>query len=195
MKNIRYRIEFFSRWHCGSGLSAGADVDALVVKDKNGMPFIPGKTLKGLFREATEDYLTLSGEAEKLETSVRSTLGTLDDKGGFSKGTAFFSNATLCSTEYDEIVRCNAQEFLFQSVSSTANGKDGVGDEHSLRRIQVVVPCTLEAEIQNIPDDMTDVAGKALQMIKHMGLDRNRGLGRCQLTIIAITETKEGGMS
>ncbi len=195
MKNIRYKIEFFSRWHCGSGLSAGSDVDALVVKDKNGMPFIPGKTLKGLFREALEDYLTLSDEGEKCEASVLNFLGNLDDKGDFKKGTAFFSNATLCPTEYNEIVRCKAQEFLYQTASSTAIGKDGVADEHSLRRIQVVVPCSLEAEILNLPDETTELTGKVLAMIKRMGLDRHRGMGRCQLTIVETTETKKGGKS
>ena len=30
--DIIYKIEFFSDWHCGSGLSSGADVDLLVVK-------------------------------------------------------------------------------------------------------------------------------------------------------------------
>ena len=53
---IDYTICFFSPWHCGSGTSAGADVDELVVKDKNGMPYIPGKTLKGLIREAVDNY-------------------------------------------------------------------------------------------------------------------------------------------
>lgn len=44
--DIKYKIEFFSNWHCGSGLAAGADVDALVVKDCNGLPYVPGKTIK-----------------------------------------------------------------------------------------------------------------------------------------------------
>ena len=140
-----------------------------------------------------EDYLTFSGEAEKLESSICSILGNLDENGEFSKGTAFFSNATLCPTEYDEIVRCKAQEFMYQSVSSTAIGKDGVADEHSLRRIQVVVPCALEAEIMNVPDNMTDLIGKALSMIKRMGVDRHRGMGRCQLTIVGITDKEKGG--
>ena len=48
--DITYTIEFFSYWHCGSGLSAGADVDSLVIKDAIGMPFVPGKTIKGLIR-------------------------------------------------------------------------------------------------------------------------------------------------
>lgn len=194
MKNIRYKIEFFSRWHCGSGLSAGSDVDALVVKDKNGMPFIPGKTLKGLIREAMEDYLTLSGKDNEYEVSVRTMLGTLDEK-NLAKGTAFFSNAALSKNEYDEIVRCNAQEFIFKSVSSTAIGKDGVADDHSLRRTQVVVPCTLEAEILNIPDNLVFATEASLSMIKRIGLDRNRGLGRCQLTIVETKDTEKGGKS
>jgi len=53
--NIHYKIEFFTDWHCGSGLSSGADLDLLVIKDKDKLPFIPGKTIKGLVREAVEE--------------------------------------------------------------------------------------------------------------------------------------------
>ena len=61
MKDLNIKIEFFSPWHCGSGLSAGADADSLVIKDTNGLPYIPGKTIKGLIREAVEDYAALRG--------------------------------------------------------------------------------------------------------------------------------------
>lgn len=67
MKDLTIKIEFFSPWHCGSGLSAGADVDSLVIKDINGLPFIPGKTIKGLIREAVEDYAALRGLDMDLE--------------------------------------------------------------------------------------------------------------------------------
>ena len=50
MQTLTYQIQFHSYWHCGSGLAAGAGVDALVVKDANGLPFVPGKTIKGLLR-------------------------------------------------------------------------------------------------------------------------------------------------
>ena len=46
MNELNYKIEFFSEWHCGSGLSAGADIDALAIKDSDGLPYIPGKTLR-----------------------------------------------------------------------------------------------------------------------------------------------------
>ena len=39
IKEINYRIEFFSFWHCGSGLAAGADLDERVIRDHDNLPF------------------------------------------------------------------------------------------------------------------------------------------------------------
>lgn len=64
---VTYRLKFYSEWHCGSGLGAGADVDALVVKDKNKLPYVPGKTIKGLIREAVENILYFKSQAKKEE--------------------------------------------------------------------------------------------------------------------------------
>lgn len=50
MKTINYSIQIYTYWHCGSGLAAGADVDLLPVKNKKGLPYVPGKTIKGLVR-------------------------------------------------------------------------------------------------------------------------------------------------
>ena len=62
--DIKYLIKFYNEWHCGSGLAAGADVDLLVIKDKNGLPFVPGKTMKGLMREAATDIVSFSQKEE-----------------------------------------------------------------------------------------------------------------------------------
>jgi CRISPR/Cas system CSM-associated protein Csm3 (group 7 of RAMP superfamily) len=59
---INYKIEFYSYWHSGSGLSIAAGADLRVNKDKDGLPFIPGKTLKGLLREAAENLLLVNPE-------------------------------------------------------------------------------------------------------------------------------------
>jgi CRISPR/Cas system CMR subunit Cmr4 (Cas7 group RAMP superfamily) len=93
-KTIEYQIEFFSEWHCGSGLAAGADVDALVVKDKDDLPFVPGKTIKGLIREAA-DVLTLFGEQQ--EAKMKTLFGNEADaeSGADNHGCLFFSNAEL----------------------------------------------------------------------------------------------------
>ena len=56
---MRYKITFLDYWHLSSGLSSGAKADSTVLKDKDGLPYFSGKTIKGLTREMaelTEDY-------------------------------------------------------------------------------------------------------------------------------------------
>lgn len=188
MKDIKYKIQFYSPWHCGSGLSAGADIDTLVIKDKDGMPYIPGKTLKGLIREAVEVYAALTESLE--EEDIRNAFGIPadpDDAESNISGSAFFTNAKLCEKETNAIVSDNAQAFLYNKVSSTAISDEGIALEHSLRRIETVVPCTLYAEIHNLPDNVARVLSKSLGLIHHIGVNRNRGLGRCDFKV------EEGG--
>ena len=185
--NIKYKIEFHTDWHCGSGLAAGADVDALVVKDKNGMPFVPGKTIKGLVREAVEEIRNLRG---KNTDDLVDTFGFFDkDPLTAKKGSMFFTNAELAknaelaTTEYDAIVSNDASRFMYRDIASTAIGNDGIAKDHSLRKIQVVVPCTLHGEILNVPDEgMANEIIQSFGFIKRMGQNRNRGLGRCTIT-------------
>ena len=46
MKTLFYKVTFLTWWHCGSGQAAGPDVDELTIKDVDGLPFIPGRTMK-----------------------------------------------------------------------------------------------------------------------------------------------------
>ena len=104
-------------------------------------------------------------------------------------GKAFFSNAEFPATDYDAIINANAQNYLFEAVASTAIGDNGIAVNHSLRKTQVTLPCTLEGQILNIPeeDDKTKkLFEDSLSFIKRIGENRNRGLGRCKFTIKSI---------
>jgi len=182
---IKYSIEFHTDWHCGSGLAAGADVDALVVKDEKGMPFIPGKTIKGLVREAVEEIRGFQGKQDA-EAFVKA-FGFFDDKEQKEKGCMFFSNVTLEPNEYEAIVSNDAARFMYRDIASTAIDDNGIAKEHSLRKTEVVVPCTLHGEILNVPEEMADEIVRSFGFIKRLGQNRNRGLGRC-----TITGRKEG---
>ena len=46
-------LTFLSYWQCGTG-TGGGDLDELVARDAAGMPFVSGKRLKGVLREAYE---------------------------------------------------------------------------------------------------------------------------------------------
>ncbi len=185
---IHYQIQFHTDWHCGSGLAAGADLDALVVKDKDGLPFIPGKTIKGLVREAVEDMRSIQGKDSDddfangfgyFEKDKERDKGKVDAK----KDPMFFTNAELPEEERNAIVANNAARFLFRSVSNTAIDKNGIAKKHSLRKMQVVVPCTLEGKILHIPDGLKSDIKDALKYIKRLGQNRNRGMGRCTFIV------------
>lgn len=179
--DINYQITFHSCWHCGSGLAAGADVDALVVKDKDQLPFVPGKTMKGLVREAIQDLMQFRNETN--ETLFREAFGVEGDQEEMQRGTLFFTNAELGESEAAAIRHEVLSAFLYRSVTSTAIGENGIAKEHSLRKAEVTVPCTLYGSILNIPSALSKDMGDALQFIKRIGKGRNRGLGRCTITL------------
>ncbi|MDD4149936.1 MAG: RAMP superfamily CRISPR-associated protein [Bacteroidales bacterium] len=183
MKNIKYEIEFFTDWHTGSGLAAGADLDSTVVKDKNGLPFVPGKTIKGLLREAVETLCSAND-------NVNNAFGHFDDKTKHIKGTMFFTNAVLSEVERDIILKENLKAHLYSAISSTAIDDDGIAKDHSLRKIEVTVPCKLYGEILDVPDNIFDDLVNGLRFVKRLGVNRNRGLGRCKFSINNDKEVK-----
>lgn len=188
-KILQYKIDFFSSWHCGSGLSAGADVDALVVRDRDGLPYVPGKTVKGLVREAVEDFLAFRKEDIRIVADLfgnaedRNNLPQ-DEEGKMKQGILFFSNAELLPEQKQIILDEQLKPFLFDSVAATRIAEDGIAMPHSLRRIQVVLPCTLYGQILDVSEESKILLQQAVKLIKRMGLARNRGLGRCSFTIM-----------
>lgn len=188
MKDLKYKIQFFSEWQCGSGLAAGADVDALAIKDKEGLPYVPGKTMKGLIREALETLYDMRGDDK---SSLVKLFGNSKDKSNITKetdkvsfmekGEAFFTNASLDSATYSKIKENHAAKYLYRSIASTSIEDNGIAEQHSLRKIETVIPVTLHGEIKCIPEGLGGEIEKALHFIKRIGSGRNRGLGRCNI--------------
>lgn len=194
---IYYEISFHSYWHCGSGQGAGASLDSLVTKDPNGMPYVPGKTLKGLIREAVVELTGWENSAEgdfEPSAELLKVFGYFsDNKDDMYKADSFFSNATLPHGEYWQIIKDKNQRYLYQTIASTAIEDEGVARQGSLRTAEVCVPCTLYAMITNVPESFAETISLALSYIKNLGRGRTRGLGRC--TIKAIPAEQGKGLS
>lgn len=159
---LKYRLKFYDYWHLSSGLSGGAKLDSMVVKDSDNLPYAPGKTIKGLVREALEIA------KEDVEFLHR----------------CYFANATLQPDTKQEIITNQLQEHLYDTIASTKINENGVAEDNSLREIEVVIPIELEGEICDIPSQEDyEKLKKALGKIKRMGLNRNRGLGRCRFSV------------
>lgn len=190
--NINYKVEFFSDWHCGSGLAAGAECDAIVIKDKDNLPFIPGRTIKGLLREAVENIISLRGQNSSVLVNTFGNSSEHNNMQGQSsdsydtmqKGYMFFTNAELHEAEREYIINKQLQQYLYHSISSTKIDKNGLAEKFSLRTIETCIPCTLYGTIMNVPNkpEFIQLIKEGLHYIKRLGLDRNRGLGRCEFT-------------
>lgn len=182
--DINYEIHFHSYWHCSSGLSAGADIDTLVLKNSDNLPYVPGRTMKGLVRDAITDICAFKAD-EVMRESISEAFGTENSiENAGIRSEMYFSDAVLNEKESRVIISRKLSRHLYQTVASTAIGSEGVAEKHSLRKIQVAVPCVLEGKIMNVPDNICQEIQDALKYIKRLGHHRNRGLGRCTITII-----------
>lgn len=190
---VRYKIKFFSYWHCGSGLTSGADLNLLTIKDEYGLPFIPGKTIKGLLREAIEELNELKN-ANK-DDLIKEAFGYFNKESKdiiAIQGQCFFKNAELPTELKKEIIAGQLSQFLYEGISSTAIDKNGVADENSLRKMEVCIPCELEGSITGVSEKLKDEFKEGFQLIKRLGQNRNRGLGRCLFYDVEFIN--EGGL-
>lgn len=156
-----------------------------MIKDKNRLPFIPGRTIKGLVRESVENYLSLSHKENLIEL-LHAAFGTeASSCETGNMGCLHFSNAVLSKKDSEAIVSNKAQDYLYDKLTTTAIGADGTAKDFSLRSMEVTIPCQLTGRISNVPESLRDVVIESFGLIKRIGQKRNRGLGRCDM--------KEGG--
>jgi len=172
---VRLHFDISSYWHVGSGRGRDAVLDAEVVRDPAGLPFIPGKTVKGLIRHAVELAAAARGDERKGRDSIIRLFGSeVPEVRGAEDGDAqvravergrydteagclWFGSATLPEawsqwararpSDRDEPAREDIRDALFRVVASTAIDPDGVALGHTLRVSEVVVPMTLTATL------------------------------------------------
>lgn len=178
MVKIEYELEFLTYWHAGSGLTAGAQADAVVIKDEHGLPYFPGKTLKGIFRDS---FLTLKDVGLMEGLDEKSLFGQVNQnrEKEIQAGKLFFSNAELPEKE---ALKDNEGLIpqLYDTLASTEINENGVAENASLRVVEVTIPLKLQGTISGFdsPEEAQHFS-RVLAFTKYLGGHRNRGLGRC----------------
>jgi CRISPR/Cas system CSM-associated protein Csm3 (group 7 of RAMP superfamily) len=185
---MKLTINFYSAWAIGSG-KGGDSKDSIILKDDNGLPFIPGRTLKGLIRDAFLECGYKEKEAKLLFGQKKATKEDEDVK--LQEGILRFNSAYL-SDDFSNLSK-ELKSYLFKSKTSTRLETNKQAKEHSLRKNEVTIPLELKATILN-KDDNSELAKddyekieKALKMLKIMGEKRHRGLGRCKIEVAEFT--------
>jgi CRISPR-associated protein Csx10 len=209
-KSFTITVKMLSDWHIGCGAGRTGDIDSLVQRDQDGFPYIPAKTLTGIWRDACElialgldngnedgawkkwlDYLfgeQPSIAKQVIEASPRSAALSIR---------AAFLPVNLRTALKDKPHLKEALSFVKPGIQIDA--ESGCAKEDFLRFEEMVRGGTiLEAKCEfNLPKDEYQrrvayallIAGSKL--LERLGGKRRRGAGKCQLVINKNTYQEE----
>lgn len=184
MNALTLTIETLGPWHMGSGEPGVRDLDAVVSLDHHQLPWIPGKTLKGLLREAAqlaEDFGHLSADWTLWAFGARDAdVGALDFRA--ARLPAVFIDWWKAHPQRERL-----RTAFFQDFSSTALNEHGIAEDKTLRRVEAVIPLTLDARVSLRPGaseraDWSSTLIGLLPLVRRLGSHRTRGWGRCRIT-------------
>lgn len=190
------QIEFLDYWHAGGGRGAGTHLDAIVERDNRDLPYVPGRQIKGLLREAME---ALEGWKHVPSDTTNLLFGRPSAENRLSEqGMLGFGDAGLPAVEADWLAKretgsphdaeaASARARLFRDIFTTAVDEEtGCAKQASLHGIEAVIPLTLEATVsalpgKNPPENWQQHLNLAFSLVRAVGAHRSRGLGRAIL--------------
>jgi hypothetical protein len=140
--------------------------------------------VKGILKDAAVTIAKYKDNKEEWEEFVDRVFGVKAEKNSIfsEEGSSSFSDAQLSKNMQQYLTRAeneNKIAHLCKSISSTAIDENGVAKEHSLRRIEYVIPVTLYGTIDDIKPNDKEKMLECFKMVKSIGSGRNRGFGRC----------------
>ncbi len=203
-KTLRITIKSAATFGRGDGV-AGL-VDREIEHDKYGLPFLRGKTLKGLLAESAENIVYALKGTERWRTAKDGLFG-LPGRGGIEeRGSLHIGDASLPQSLQAELRNAVSDEdnpFTAEDVlhgltgirRQTAMNTDGGPDHASLRSMRVLLPgVILESElhfdVEPNEDQLSLLTASALDL-RRAGTGRNRGRGHILLELDDDKSTRE----
>jgi len=188
-------IDLKSYWHAGGGRDGGRVYDAVVQRDPDGLPLLPGRHLKGLLRDAATRAEAWDWEGFK--DLAKTLFGSRNPAGGglSQRGCLRISDARLPEPQRRWLASEGGRKLipaLFSGLYNTAVRHDtGSALDQSLRGIEVTIPVQLQACIdpvpgQTPPDGWAERIRELLPLIDAVGAHRSRGLGRAEITLEVV---------
>lgn len=192
MFETKITISFLSDWHTGSGLGDGAIADSILNRDVNGVPYLPGRSIKGALREGAWRLGQCRTDLAKMPDYLWGTHSQAHVSN--SPGKITVGSGQLPQDIYNWLAAC-PPETRRQYVADmtmlrrqTALGKDKMVEPHSLRTIECGIPGVFFQSFVTIDAPALDQEwlGKyfaaVCAAVKSMGADRARGLGACSIS-------------
>lgn len=191
------RVDIRSYWHPGTGRGLGTQLDAITHRNAHGLPTLPGRTLKGLLRDAVYRWEQFGGFSHLQPQSPAITEQLFGPRGidGAQTWPGLLRVGDAKLTDTDEAYLQHTlpelrQNFYHSHFTTAVDHKTGTAMEKTLRGIELIVPLTLCAEIAiiataqvDLVDQWPDLLRPALHLVRAVGAHRSRGLGRAVLSL------------
>ncbi len=205
------QITMLSDWHIGTGAGRPGDIDRLVQRDQDGFPYIPAKTLTGIWRDACESVAWgldngasgawgqwvkyLFGDQPALEKGavlVSPQAAALSIRGAYfhrDLKAAIATKSTVDQTRLKEAI-------TFVKPGISIDPDTGCAQEDFLRfeemvRAGTVLTADCQLDLNSLNDEQQKAACALLvagsRFIERIGGKRRRGAGRCAVTLQKIS--------
>jgi len=217
---FKVRLEMKSDWHVGTGAGRPGSVDKLLVRDARGFPFVPAKTVNGIWRDAMEK-LTLGlddGTEGAWSKWVGMTFGLqpnqisaneLDQRLQNNEDTYSLSLLSMQPARLSENLSAkieaandprvfNALTFIKPGVS--IDDKTGTAITDFLRfeemgRAGTVLEAECELNFEQVDAEAQNTISALLllsaKLVERIGGKRRRGAGLCELRAFEINTDKD----
>ena len=183
-------VTMHSDWHVGSG-SGGGSVDRRTVRDHEGLPYIPAKSLTGVLRDTCEEVCAalFPDEPDVADAWVERLFGSTRQPATVSVRPA---RMTTPSRTWLEGLASETKTSVLDGLCTIRAGVQidratgRAADDH-LSFTEVARPMTLEstAEIDDDSDETLALFAAACSLTEYVGGKRRRGLGRCSIALVS----------
>jgi len=180
---LKVTLEIDSDFHLGTGAGRGRTVDATVLRDGNGAPYVPASSLKGLTRWHAEGIAgsipTLMAKAPGPAGEELTPLEELFGKEGGTRGRVDFGDARASGSDgFAPVVHGH----------STRDRRTGRSSDKRLYFAEDSAAVALEAVLTSQPGaELSRLAVLllilALRRVEAVGGQRRRGKGRTRVTV------------
>jgi len=192
MEKRKLVLKMNGYWMVRSGKGGGMEVDSRIDRDSDGLPYIPGKMIKGLIKDVCIRLKVAGNSKYNFVNDVFGYSGNTDGLARTSteSGKIFISDARLPENlrkvlNTDDYM--DAKSALTRNIYSTAiDEESGTVKEKSLRGSEVSVPMELMAEIECdcSPEEMDAIELATTKLIYSIGAHKSRGFGEVEFKFI-----------
>ena len=209
MTSFDVRVALSTDWHVGVGQGLVGVVDATVRRDRDGLPFVPAKTLTGVWRDACEQVAGwLCGPPEQagpwwawVDWLFGSQPAVTGDRVWATRGApipaalhvspAYFPAAVSAAVGRRPALAAAA---VVLRPGVAMDDETGVARDSTLRVEERARPAVLHARVQigadggggDVPQAAELLLRAGAAAVDSLGGRRNRGAGRCRLLLPSV---------